>query len=83
MGGAGRRGASACLLQFTVSCVPVSRQAWSSGELHTSTPPYIRLTGRAAERPDGGSQTGLTLPVKQKLNVISLPQLPSDVTVFY
>lgn len=50
-----------------------------------SPPPYIRLTGGAAERPDGGlkGSAWLVLRVKQKLNVISRPQTPSDVRVFY
>lgn len=53
------RGGSACLLWFTVSCVPVSRQAWSSGSCtpalsHTSAWQAKLLKGRT-----GGSQTKL------------------------
>lgn len=72
-------------LWFTVSRVPVSRQARSSGSCTPAPPPYISLTGQAAERPGGGfaDHAWLCLPMKQKLNVIGLPQPPSDVRVFY
>lgn len=55
------------------------------GAAHQCFPSYIRLIDRAAERPHGGlkGSAWLVLPVKQKLSVISRPQTPSDVRVFY
>lgn len=56
MEAAWQRGAVRVVLWFTVSRVPVSRQAGSSGSCTPALSPYIRLTGQAAERPAG--QTG-------------------------